>query len=473
MKSVIIFGNGRSLKEYKFKSIPRDRYDIIGCGLAFRYWERIDWYPNVYINIDTVVCEKNKSVVSFIKKKKCDRYIVSETIKSIWHDYPKDGSILFLEDMMNDESSIYNNIVNWCTGTIAAYYGLDNYDNISMAGFDCDYCEFIPECEKQEDGTLIINKTPKYNPNYFFDSYQQQGDIYNVPNGKSVHLNSWTELSNEFFDNKTLINYNDKTTLYSLFESKPLNKLSFEFPEYDPPNKIAFCVASTTNKRDWDNLQSTYLYNVMLESIRPLQRDYQVTVYIGYDHDDKLYSTIKLPEYFNNIKLEWIPFEDHKGNPCGIWNQLAIIAAKSGHEYFQICGDDILFDKRPEWLPVFIKQLKNVNNIGFASGYSNNDNIPTQFLFHITHLNIFGWVFPPQIKNWYCDNWVASVYDNQYCRWLKQYNHYNVGGEPRYDPLDSSRLCKMLINRHKPAIKEFEKHMGMIEINFDNLQYAN
>ncbi len=239
---------------------------------------------------------------SAIVEKKKSNYLSYRS--KVWQSTSRGGlPKLFFEDLKRDESSIYHDIVVWGSGNIAVYYALDNYDHVSMAGFDCDYTEFIPECKKQDDGSLIMTSTPKYNPNYFFNSYQQKGDIYSVPNGKPVHLNSWVELSNSIPEGKTLINYNDKTTLYSLFKSYPLNKLSFQYPEYNPQKKIAFCVPTTSKGRDWPNLQSTYLYNIMLESIRPLQRDYQVDVYIGYDHDDKLYSQVILPTKFNNMNF--------------------------------------------------------------------------------------------------------------------------------------------------------------------------
>ena len=42
---------------------------------------------------------------------------------------------------------------------------------------------------------------------------------------------------------------------------------------------------------------------------------------------------------------------------------------------------------------------------------NNNDIIPTQFLFHKNHYEIFGWIFPPQIKNWQCDNFIYNIYN--------------------------------------------------------------
>ena len=488
MKDVIVIGNGRSLKEYDFKKIPRDKYDIICTGLSYRYWEKIDWWPDIYINIDNRVCMLNKSVSSFIKKKKCKKYITSNTILNVSPEFKDDESISFFQDIILDESRIYKNIKTYGSGTISVYYALENYDNVNMIGFDCDYVEYLPETDylvkdidnlsrnetikyiekytehkcadkykiSEEElknvirNIKIIKKTPKYNPNYFFDSYQQVGDIYSKPKCKPIHYKSWIELSKKIPENKKLINYNDKKTLYKFFESKPLKDISFT--EYNKPNKVAFCVPSTTNKRDWINLQETYLYGILLESIRPLQKLYEISVYIGYDHDDKLYSQIDLPEYFNRIKLIWIPFKDSKGNPCNIWNKLSKRAINDGHEYIQIGGDDIQYDKRSEWLPLFIKKLKKNNNIGYSSGYSNNNSIPTQFLFHKKHLEYFDWIYPPQIKNWQCDDFIYHLYGEKYGNWLKQYNHYNIGGEPRYDPDNCVKLREKLVDRYKKVL---------------------
>ena len=53
--SVIVLGNGKSLEGFDFLSIDRDIYDIIGCCLAFRYWDQVDWYPDIYVNVDKIV----------------------------------------------------------------------------------------------------------------------------------------------------------------------------------------------------------------------------------------------------------------------------------------------------------------------------------------------------------------------------------------------------------------------------------
>ncbi len=453
----LVLGNGKSLQGFDFRKI---NCDWIGCCLAFRYWNKINIHPTIYVNVDTVVCQKNLEVKEYIKQKKCKKYLLSNTIKNVWSDYDEvaqDNSIIFIEDLMKDNNSIFKLVKTWCSGSSAVFYALDYYNNIHTAGFDCDYVEFIPECEKQEDGSLMITKTPSHNPNYFFDDYQRKGDKYNVPNGKSVHLKSWEELSyilnfiNKMSNNnnKSVINYNNKVSISKFINTLPQSDLL-----NDNKEKIAFLVPSTSNKRNWNNFRETYLNQILLPSINNLTTIYDITVYIGYDEDDRLYSNISLPKNYQNISLKWLSFDDNfKGKPTHIWNFLADKCIKDGFDYFQVCGDDIRFDADINWLKIFINCLKMNNNIGYSAGFSNNNSIPTQFLLHKKHYKIFGWVFPPQITDWQCDDFIYHLYGKN-GNWIKKFNHYNMGGEPRYIPSNPVKLREMLVRRNKKILNK-------------------
>lgn len=454
MKKALVIGNGRSLYGYDFTKIDRNKYDIYGNTLAFRHWYEIDWFPDVYINVDEVVCSDNKEVADFIRKDKCKQYLVSRSILKNNPDLHSD-KIIYIEDMLNRGKKLFQYIKTWCSGSAGVALALGSHSHVDMIGFDCDYVEFIPECECHPDGSLIITETPTHNPNYFIDSYQRKGDKYNVPNCKSVHLKSWEELSyivefiNKMFpsEKRTLNNYNDKKSVSKFIITKKLEL----FLNPVKKQKVAFCVPSTTNKRDWNCIRDTYLFQILLPSITKLTNDYDVSVYVGYDHDDRLYSNVSLPLMYDDINIIWNTYDGYKGDPCGIWSDLSMNAITDGFDYFMCCGDDIVFDKNIGWMGRFIKALKKNNNVGYSAGWSNNDAIPTQFLFHKTHFEIFGWVFPPQIKNYYCDDFIYELY-GKYGNWMKEYKHLNIGGEPRYVPNDDKNLKTMLVKRHKPTM---------------------
>ena len=63
----------------------------------------------------------------------------------------------------------------------------------------------------------------------------------------------------------------------------------------------------------------------------------------------------------------------------------------------------------------------------------NNLHVLTQSFVSRKHMELFGYYFPSEIINWFCDDWINLVYkrinkfyplNNKYC--------LNVGGKPRY-----------------------------------------
>ena len=239
MKKTVILGNGASLKHFDFQKIDRSKYNVIGCCLAFRHWDKIGWYPDIYVNADDVVI-KNDDVVEFIKKKKCKQYIVSNKLKEVWpvNLWPKDGSIICIQDIMCVPNSVFKYVRNWCSGSACLITAMDISMDISLLGMDCDYIEFIPECKKLEDGSLEITETPITNPNYYFDDYQRKGDKYNIPNGQTIHKTSWKEsrlildfVTAMFPEHKPRItNYNEldrRESISEYFLTRDIDKFQF------------------------------------------------------------------------------------------------------------------------------------------------------------------------------------------------------------------------------------------------------
>ena len=217
--------------------------------------------------------------------------------------------------------------------------------------------------------------------------------------------------------------------------------------------QVAFLIPSTSNNRDWNNIHETYLFKILLPSLSKMKCLSKFKVFVGYDIDDKIYSKQRINKY-ENIDIEWIGVEGFKGNPCGIWNILGEVAMNQGYEYFKVLGDDIQIPE-DNWLDRFLVNLHLNNKIGFCSGWSNNDNIPTQFLIHKTHIDIMGFIYPPSIHNWFCDDWMYGVYPDKFRYWNKEDKLLNCGGDPRYKPKDDKNLAIRLIKRHRPAINRF------------------
>ena len=224
--------------------------------------------------------------------------------------------------------------------------------------------------------------------------------------------------------------------------------------------KVAFCIPTTTNKRDWKTIEETDLWRVLFCTLEKFTPQHEITLFIGFDADDKVFSIeeerMKPEAVFQNFKIKWFPFnEKFKGKVNLIWNDLARSAIDDGFNYLKILGDDIRLPNDRDWLSCFINKLKKNDNVGFVAGWSGNDAIPTQFLVHKTHFEIFDWIYPPEIPNWGVDNWMYDIYPEKYREWLKSYPLLNVGGSPRYEIQFSEKFVKAIVKRYRPRLNRF------------------
>jgi len=224
--------------------------------------------------------------------------------------------------------------------------------------------------------------------------------------------------------------------------------------------KVAFVIPSTTNNRDeWSTAQDTYLWNILCMSLDKYTPQHDIKLFIGYDHDDRIYSDaeerLKFKARFDKFKIEWFPMLNLKGKVSQIWNKLGDEALKQDYEYIKVLGDDIKLPNDIGWLGCMINKLKKNDNIGFSAGWSNNDQIPTQFLIHKTHINIFDFIYPNEIPNWGVDNWLYEIYPEKYRIWLKSYPLLNVGGQPRYQIHFSEKYVDAVVRRYKPKFNRF------------------
>ena len=135
-------------------------------------------------------------------------------------------------------------------------------------------------------------------------------------------------------------------------------------------NSTAILVPSTTRFREeWETAEHTYLWNVFCKSLENHCPSVPISVFVGYDEDDPIYSQeeerLAFNAVFMNFNIIWVPQNEEKGNVVAIWNNLYNVARKHKFEWFQICGDDIRFPNDSSWLRVFQKQLVKQNYIGW------------------------------------------------------------------------------------------------------------
>lgn len=193
-RKCIVLGNGRTLKDFDFKKIDTE---TVGMCLAYREWERIDWYPDYYVCVDHVVLKSNSAdILKMIQGEKCKGgYLLSDSILEFCPELKENKKVLFLEDFKRQRGNPFVYLVDWCSGSCAVMFAVIlGFNDIDIMGIDCKYIELLPETKTLNDGTLKITRTPDENPNYFIDDYQRKGDIYNKPNLERVHMPSWEHI---------------------------------------------------------------------------------------------------------------------------------------------------------------------------------------------------------------------------------------------------------------------------------------
>lgn len=190
-KTIVLMGNGPSLADVDFSDL--DGYDTFGLNAAYRAYERLGWYPTYHGCFDYRVTDNHKSsFIDLIENspiKKCF-YIrnLSSNESFQFVNLQTYGATNKWNNSQNDFNSFHDNGnsgANACSAAVCM-----GYTKIILLGVDCNYVEFVDGSERDGAG-LRMKETPKENPNYWFNDYQQAGDEYNVPRGQDFHKPTW------------------------------------------------------------------------------------------------------------------------------------------------------------------------------------------------------------------------------------------------------------------------------------------
>lgn len=206
--------------------------------------------------------------------------------------------------------------------------------------------------------------------------------------------------------------------------------------------KIGVLIPATSKGHSWKTIKDTFLYKYSLTSfLLTRSEQYTYTFYIGIDRHDPVYDLNENKKHFERIcsimtgvSIEFIYMDNiPKGHLTVMWNVLFQKAYDDKCDYFIQCGDDIIF-KTKGWIEAGINKLQTSSNIGVCGPVNNNPRILTQSLVSRKHMEIFNYYFPPEIINWFCDDWINEVYaaiNKLYI--LREHFCINAGGQPRYD----------------------------------------
>jgi len=247
---------------------------------------------------------------------------------------------------------------------------------------------------------------------------------------------------------------------------------------------IGILIPSTTNNRPWTKLEDTTLFSTFFPSFFTTYcSKFKYTIYLVVDDDDLIISRPDVREqitrYVSVMQNTSVKFISSSGIPKGwvthMWNRAFTSAFDDGCDYFFQSGDDIVF-RSNGWVSNSIKELQKRDGVGLTGPLDydrihcgSKESLPggsrfiqTQSFVSRKHMEIFGFYFPEEIKNWFCDDWMTKVY---FPKHFYQINHFvsNVGGAPRYEvigeimnPDDPTfKACNRLVEEGKKILLTF------------------
>ena len=234
---------------------------------------------------------------------------------------------------------------------------------------------------------------------------------------------------------------------------------------------IAIIIPATSNKRNYESYCKTDLYEKFMKSfLLTYEDDYQYKIFIGINKSDKFYQDKGLQDNFKrfisvmkNVEIEFYSFSDtYIGDVGSIWTKLYEYALDENYDYFLQIGSDVeLINK--EWCSSAINKIKETYNIGVVGltdygrkRYDMSDSLITQGFVSREHYKIFGFLYPPELKSWYIDNWLGDIYQIENLKHIIPQGIENTGGEPRYEiPSDCKEQYHKCMYKYRNKIKDF------------------
>lgn len=222
--TLYILGNGPSLKNVNFQNL-KDK-DTFCLNSSYKKFKELDFYPTYFGCFDPKLIECHyENFLQLMENSNIENFFFLNENNNGEKEFTKEQEkhtkyvkINFLPPENEYKECSFNNFYKMHnSGATAALIGiLLGYKKIILLGCDGNYVEKILESKMIDESTktLQITETPKKNPNYWFDNYQEKGEIYSLPDGNGCHMKGWELLYQASkFHNVEIINENTNSTI--------------------------------------------------------------------------------------------------------------------------------------------------------------------------------------------------------------------------------------------------------------------
>ncbi|KAG5456577.1 MAG: hypothetical protein BJ554DRAFT_3650 [Olpidium bornovanus] len=248
-----------------------------------------------------------------------------------------------------------------------------------------------------------------------------------------------------------------------------------------PRKRMAFLIATLTTPDVPSAAEVSVLRRLLPSVLTTLSeeemRRFEIVVYIGFDEGDRYWDdpstrreldgmmkslmfksgaperqAAPLPAEKAVVHFRYVRLPFSKGWVTYVWNGLFVKAYHDGCDFFFQINDDCTFETAG-WLTALTAPLSAPpadDPSAYPAGFGvagppdlgHAARIFTQAVVSRTHYEIFGRLYPIDIKDWYSDDWITQVYGDLgrhraegtvVKNWNDKGTRYNVCSKPRYE----------------------------------------
>ena len=271
-KPAAILGNGPSLRGFDFATSLRG-YTTFGMNNAFRYWDRIHWYPDYYactdINVGLSLLPDIARLVMNAEYYGIQGFLLQDIVVDRLGDASASPRIIRMSSLYRVYPDLFRTFWITCGSQTTLWATTLGFDTLILLGIDLSHTPLnqIKEAKRLDWNRYLMTGTPAHSEDYFFDGYRQEGDVTSEPDpcidrGLPTHLNAWKNVTIPLVSLDTIIvnaSPSSKLSLYTRLEfSKALSVAHQEQNRRKTERKVFGRTASRIAAAPMDELRILY-----------------------------------------------------------------------------------------------------------------------------------------------------------------------------------------------------------------------
>lgn len=190
----------------------------------------------------------------------------------------------------------------------------------------------------------------------------------------------------------------------------------------DKKPKVCILIPVTSRKMNWNRLEDSFVYSMPLSSLSKTcePHKFEYTIFIGYDVGDTFFDNLTTLDALNHWSEDNLPFAvlrtrsflNELSKPGPMMNFLSHEAYVDKCDFMYRINDDT--EMLTPWTTAFINALQDFSPplrgvVGPTCNEGNNAILTHDFV-HRSHLDIFPTHYPPELTDWWLDDWITDVY---------------------------------------------------------------